>query len=142
MNVLHVGISLIVCLAVMGCGSSQIPTYPVSGTVVFEDGSSVRTGIVELESLDHKLSATGKIREDGSFVLGTYKSDDGACAGRHRAIVVQLIINDGTVKHSKDHGHPVDPMYASYTTSPLTATVKERDDTTLKLTVTACDAAK
>lgn len=142
MNVLHAGISLIVCLVVMGCGASQIPTYPVSGTVVFEDGSSVRTGVVELESLDTKLSAAGTIREDGSFVLGTYKSDDGACAGRHRVIVVQLIINDGTVKHSKNHGHPVDPLYASYATSPLTAIVKERDDNTLKLTVTALNAAK
>ena len=135
MNVLHVGNYVIVCLAVLGCGESQIPTYPVSGTVVFEDGSPTRTGTVELESLDHKLTATGTIREDGSFVLGTYKSNDGACAGQHRAIVVQLIINDGTVIHSKDHGKPVDPRFASYNTSPLTATVEARDSNSVKLVV-------
>lgn len=126
----------------IGCGESKIPTYPVSGTVVFDDGSPVRTGTVELSSKDHKLAATGKIRDDGTFVLGTYESDDGACAGEHRVIVMQLIINDGTVKHSKDHGHPVDPTFASYNTSPLTATVKAIEANTLKLIVTARDSRR
>lgn len=128
---------LIVCTSVMiGCGASQIPTYPVSGIVVFEDGSPVRTGTVELESRDHKLTATGTIREDGSFVLGTYTSSDGACEGEHSVIVMQLIINDGTVNHSKDHGLPVHPVFASYNTSPLSATIKAEPSNTLKLTVT------
>lgn len=121
----------------IGCGESKIPTYPVSGTVIFDDGSPVRTGTVELSSQDHELAATGKIRDDGTFVLGTYESDDGACAGEHRVIVMQLIINDGTVKHSRDHGHPIDPTFASYRTSPLMATVKAHDGNLLKLTVTA-----
>jgi hypothetical protein len=120
---------------ISGCGSSRVPVYPVSGTVVSEDGSPVRTGTVELESRDHKLSATGSIREDGSFVLGTYTSNDGACAGEHRVIVTQLIINDGTVQHTKDHGQPVDPMYASYNSSPLTASVTEKTENILKFTV-------
>jgi len=120
---------------VTGCGASQVPTYPVSGTVVSDDGSPVRTGTVELESRDHKLTATGTIREDGSFVLGTYTSNDGACAGEHRVIVTQLIINDGTVQHTKDHGKPVDPLYASYNSSPLTASVSEKSENTLKFIV-------
>jgi hypothetical protein len=128
---------ILICISAMsGCGSSQIPTYPVSGIVVFEDGSPVRTGSIELESREHKLTATGKIREDGSFVLGTYTSSDGACAGEHGVIVMQLIINDGTVKHSKDHGQPVDPVFASYGTSPLTATIRAEETNTLKFTVT------
>ncbi len=127
---------------VAGCGDSQVPTYPVSGTVVSDDGSPVRTGTVELESRDHKLTATGTIREDGSFVLGTYTSNDGACAGEHRAIVTQLIINDGTVHHTKDHGNPVDPLYASYNSSPLTATVKEQADNTMKLVVNTRRSAR
>ena len=127
----------LLCLSfLIGCGESKISTYPVSGTVVFEDGSPVRTGTVELSSVDHELTATGKIAEDGSFVLGTYQSDDGACQGNHRVIVMQMIINDGTVNHTKDHGKPVDPMYASYGSSPLTATVTAQDGSMLKLTVT------
>ena len=135
-NSLQFGMILICASAIVGCGASQIPTYPVSGTVVFEDGSPVRTGTVELESREHKLTATGTIREDGSFVLGTYTSSDGACEGEHGAIVSQLIINDGTVKHSKNHGQPVDPLYASYGTSPLTATVRAEKLNSLTLTVT------
>ena len=123
MNAFHGSLAFICISMVTGCGASQVPTYPVSGTVVSDDGSPVRTGTVELESRDHKLTATGTIREDGSFVLGTYTSNDGACAGEHRVIVTQLIINDGTVQHTKDHGKPVDPLYASYNSSPLTASV-------------------
>jgi hypothetical protein len=133
---MRIEIFVLFCLAAFGCGESQISTFPVSGTVLFEDGAPVRTGTVELESLDHPLSATGTIREDGSFVLGTYSSNDGACAGKHRAIVVQMVINDGTVNHTKDHGKPVDPIFASYNTSPLTATVEAQESNTLKLVVT------
>ena len=126
------GISLLV-----GCGEGRVSTYPVSGKVVFDDGSPVRTGTVELASDEHKLTATGRIEHDGSFVLGTYKSDDGACAGNHRVIVMQMIINDGTVNHTKDHGKPVDPMYATYSSSPLTAKITAQEGNTLTLTVTA-----
>lgn len=135
MNAFHGSLAFICISMVAGCGASQVPTYPVSGTVVSDDGSPVRTGTVELESRDHKLTATGTIRQDGSFVLGTYASDDGACAGEHRVIVTQLIINDGTVQHTKDHGNPVDPLYASYNSSPLTASVSEKSENTLKLIV-------
>ena len=142
MNAFHFSLAFICIPLISGCGASQVPTYPVSGTVVSDDGSPVRTGTVELESRDHKLTATGTIREDGSFVLGTYSNDDGACVGEHRVIVAQMIINDGTVQHTKDHGKPVDPMYASYNTSPLTATVKEQADNTLKLIVNSSRSAR
>ena len=135
MNVLHFSIALVCFLMTIGCGTSQISTYSVTGTVVFEDGSPVRSGTVELESRDHHLTATGAIRDDGSFVLGTHKSNDGACAGRLGVIVIQLIINDGTFKHSKDHGRTVDPVFSSYNSSPLMATIQAQESNTLKLTV-------
>ena len=137
MNLSSVCITLLCLSMLVGCGESRVSTYPVSGTVVFDDGSPVSTGTVEFSSIDHELTATGKIGEDGSFVLGTYKTDDGACAGNHRVIVMQMIINDGTVIHTKDHGKPLDPLYASYGSSPLTATVGAQEGNTLKLTVTA-----
>lgn len=106
-----------------GCGSNRVRTYPTSGRVVFSNGDPVRTGAIELESIDHKTTATGAIREDGSFVLGTYSSTDGAASGKHRVIVVQMVINDGTTKHHKDHGKAVPAKYARYETSGLTAEV-------------------
>ena len=136
MKSLRYSIHFLILSLVFGCSESQIETYPVSGTVLFDNGSPVRTGTIEMFSPEHSLTATGRIREDGSFELGTYSSNDGACAGDHRVIVTQLIINDGTVKHSKDHGLPVDPVFASYNTSTLTATIKEHENNILKLNVT------
>lgn len=133
----------LICISLLiGCGEERVPTYPVSGTVTFDDGSPVRTGTVEFASVDQNLTATGRIGDDGSFILGTFTSDDGACAGNHRVIVVQMIINDGTVNHTRDHGQPVDPMYASYGFSPLTATVAAQQTNTLQLTVTASPARR
>lgn len=110
------GLALFLCA---GCGEVQPNTYPASGKVTFSDGSIVRTGMVELESTDHKVTASGRIQQDGSFVLGTFTATDGAVAGPHRAIVVQMIVNDGFVRHSVDHGAPVDALFGSYNTSPL-----------------------
>lgn len=108
----------------LGCGGSQLKTYPVNGTVLFDDGSPVRTGTIELESIEHGVTATGKIQPDGSFVLGTFQSSDGAVAGRHRVIVVQMVIADGLLKHTVDHGLPVPVHYNSYETSGLQLTIE------------------
>ena len=117
-------IALVNLLALtVGCGSDRVPTYPVSGRVQFADGDPVRVGTIELESLDFGTTATGRIREDGSFVLGTYTPTDGAAAGAHRAIVVQIIVSDGTFQHTRDHGRPVPRRYGNYETSSLSVTV-------------------
>ena len=118
-----------------GCGPARVPTAPVSGQVIFADGQSVRTGTVELESLEHGTTATGTIRHDGTFVLGTYTSDDGAALGKHRAIVVQIIVADGLVQHSLDHGRPVPPRYGSYDTSGLEFTVEPIETNQMVLTL-------
>lgn len=119
----------------VGCGSDQVTTYPVKGRVVFQDGSPVRTGTVELESKDFGTTATGAINHDGTFVLGTYTPNDGAAEGKHNAIVVQIIINDGSVKHTVDHGRAVPPRYGDYDTSPLTVTVQPIEDNQIALTL-------
>ncbi len=118
-----------------GCGSGRPETYPTTGKVVFPDGSPVRLGTIELLSQEHKINATGTINQDGTFVLGTYSPDDGACAGKHIAIVTQLIVNDGMTKHQLDHGAPVDPAYASYSTSPLFVVIEAKDSNVIELKV-------
>ena len=133
---LRCGLLIIPLLMSLGCGSDQIPTYPVTGRVEFTDGTPVRHGTIELESADHELSAAGKIQHDGSFVLGTYTPDDGAVAGEHKAIVVQMVIADGSFEHTVDHGKPVPVRYAAYETSSLTARVEavESNEIVLQLT--------
>jgi len=118
-----------------GCNSDRVPTYPVSGQVLFTDGEPVRTGTIELESKEFGTTASGTIQDDGTFVLGTYKSNDGAAAGEHRVIVVQIIISDGITKHTKDHGRPVSPQYGDYSTSGLTVEVKPIEQNRVDITL-------
>ncbi len=125
---------LLIVLAFAGCGPAQVETYPVSGSVKFSNGQPVRSGTVELQSLEHGTTATGTIREDGSFTLGTYSSDDGAAAGQHKAIVVQLIIGDGISVHHRDHAGRSDTL-RRLRHSNLTAEVQPNDDNRLTLTI-------
>ena len=122
-------------LLLPGCHNDRVKTYPASGKVVFSDDQPIRTGTVELESIAFGTTATGSIRDDGTFVLGTYSSTDGAAAGKHRVIVIQLIVADGVVKHEKDHGLPVPARYARYETSGLTAEIESRSKNQLVVTL-------
>ena len=116
---------------------NRVPTYPVRGRVVFEDGSPVRTGRIELESSQFGTSATGRINDDGSFVLGTYESEDGATAGSHSAIIVQVVIDDGTIVHVKDHGKPVAQKFSRYETSGLSIDIEPIEQNDIVVTVQA-----
>lgn len=72
-----------------GC-SQQPPTYPVHGMVIYPDGKPVTRGTIEFEPVGttKPMTASGEIRSDGTFRLGTYRLDDGAVAGEHRAAVI------------------------------------------------------
>jgi len=122
-------------LACVGCGPSGPRMYPARGKVVFSDGKPVKLGTVELLSDEHGTTATGKILEDGSFVLGTLTDSDGAAAGSHRAIVAQVAVFDGTLQHQRDHGDMVDPVYASYRSSPLKVTIRRAASNDIELRV-------
>lgn len=114
------GLILVAGVALMpkGCDNGRVPVYPVSGRVVFKNGAPVKTGKIELRS-EAGTTANGTIKEDGSFVLGTYTRDDGAAAGMNQAIVMQIVIYDGTADHVKDHGLPVSTLHSKYETSGL-----------------------
>jgi len=118
---------LLLCLCpASGCHDGRLRAWPVTGHIQFADGEPVKTGIIELESLEHGTTATGKIGPEGEFVLGTYQSADGAVAGEHRVIVLQLIMGDGSIRHTLDHGRPVPVTYAAYETSPLRVQIEPR----------------
>ena len=127
---------LIASLAATGCGNN-VATVPVSGSVVFRDGTSPQFGSVELESDDRQFTAKGKIERDGSFVLSTFQNGDGAVVGKHRAIVMQLVISDGVSKTQHHHGHTVHPKHAKYETSGLQAEVAPDGPNRLTLAVEA-----
>jgi hypothetical protein len=110
-----------------GCSDGNPRTHPVQGKVRFPDGRPLTRGTVEFELLDQEkpITATGEISEDGTFVLGTFKLDDGAIAGRHRAAVIaDHEIGTGAERPGTLPPTALHPRYRDFKTSGLEFTVK------------------
>ena len=80
-----------VLAGVAGCGPARPTTYPTGGIVKFTDETPVRSGYIELIPVSGGPSARGKIENDGTFVVGTYSTADGAAAGDFVAIITQYV---------------------------------------------------
>jgi hypothetical protein len=121
---------IVLCLS--GCGGGQLPTYPVNGKVVFEDGTSPQFGTVEFLNDAHQLNARGEIANDGTFSVSTFEDGDGAVEGTHRIAIIQLTMSPHTaqfnhlIKH--DHGEVVDSKYHDFRTSGLTWQISTGDN--------------
>jgi hypothetical protein len=79
-------------LLLSGCGGKEEgpTTYPVSGVVVYRDGTPYRGGMVELATPDGKQRAVGRIGPDGRFALSTpgeKANRPGAVPGNYRVII-------------------------------------------------------
>ncbi|HUG89788.1 MAG TPA: hypothetical protein VML55_03080 [Planctomycetaceae bacterium] len=103
------------------------------------------SGTVEFESIEHRVNARGAIQRDGTFRLSTFTDGDGALAGRHRAVVVQLLIAEGERAIHHDHApgqraaRAVNPRHARYETSKLAFDVSETRPNVITITVDAAD---
>jgi hypothetical protein len=143
--------ALVVALLALCCGcSGRVATYPVTGTVRFDDGQPV-IGFIEFRSADTGITARSKLAADGSFRLGTFAAYDGAPAGDYKAIVVQYFsatparhVHESAAEEAATHegqAHTtetsvrVDPKFANYSTSPLRATVVADDTNELDFVV-------
>lgn len=92
---LSVAIVLMMLAAASGCGR---PKYPVTGIVVYEDGTPhAGGGVVAMETeIDGKrIMLRGGIGPDGRFVLASERPGDGAYAGRYRVRVLPHVVIDG-----------------------------------------------
>jgi hypothetical protein len=112
--------ALILVLAAAGCNSRK--THPVKGIVVFEDGAAagdLAGGTVEFESEQGEIPAGGTIQQDGTFVVGTYRTNDGAVLGKHRVAVLPPPsgVDDGS-KDSLQHS------FMRFDTSGIVVTVQ------------------
>ena len=119
---------------IAGCSSGQPMTYPVSGKVVFADGTPFTAGVVEFSSTDPASkgqNARGKIQPDGTFTLTTFRENDGAVAGEHRAIVVWSPPMEAFADEKKQPRSPIHPRFRDYEQSGLRFTVtKEKNEFT------------
>jgi len=111
-------------VSLSGCGPAHPPTYSVVGKVVFENGDACRLGTIEFRSLEHMVSARGKIEDDGSFRLSTWEPNDGAVPGKHQVIIQQLIITEDLSFAKHGHGPRVNPRYGDYATSGIEVQVE------------------
>jgi hypothetical protein len=85
--------SAIACLGFAGCGGGgeeNLPVFPVSGKIDFQ-GRPTPGAIVVLHPFEGPPEArrpSAVVKEDGSFQVGMYATDDGAPAGKYRVTVV------------------------------------------------------
>ena len=120
--------AMLAAVAASGCHSD---TYPVSGTVTFEDQSPVKDARVVFRSTFNGefISAFATTDENGEYALTTWQTDDGAVAGEHVVVVTkpQQVIE---TEEGKAELLPpeIDEKYADYKTTPLKFTVKEDDN--------------
>ena len=72
-------------LTVTGCSGN----VQVTGKVTFPDGEPLSTGQVVFEN--EKVSAMGKLSEDGSYTLGTDKEKNGIPKGNYRVYITGAV---------------------------------------------------
>jgi hypothetical protein len=118
-----------------GCGERGPRPHPARGQVVFPTGAPVRVGTVELKSREHGVQARGQIQQDGSFVLTTYRDGDGAVAGLHDCVVVQMVMVEGVSGHNPSKFGVVHPRFAAYSTSKLQVEVLAGQPNELRIEV-------
>jgi hypothetical protein len=120
--------------AVLGCGGDG-RVHPVQGHVRAADGRRATFGVVELTADSGGHVAAGVVQEDGTFRLSTFRDGDGAVAGRHRVIVVQVVNTEHVPL--EQHGHVLDvhPRYRRYETSGLEFVVEPGGKNYLELVV-------
>ncbi len=134
--------SFVVLLVAAGCESQQPRTFPVRGKVTYQDGTPVTAGMVEFEPapqegapLAERYNARGRIHDDGSYSLTTFREGDGAVAGRHR-VIVQEPYPDADLEAGPRRWKPsIDPSYRRYEESGLEFDVKtEENEITIVVT--------
>ncbi len=115
----------------IGCNSGR---YPVTGKVLYPDGTPVPSGTVIGEAtVDGKLVAVqGNIESNGSFTLGGAQPNEGALPGSYRIAIMPESLSDAELASGKQLA--VDGKYGNMATSGLTLEVKDGPNE-LKITV-------
>ena len=107
-------------LAVGGCGQKKII---VTGKLTIKGNGPLPGGMIVFAPVDGGLSggARGYVREDGTFTLSTDKPEDGSLPGKYKVLVVPPSKKGG--EDAPNLPLPIDPRYAEFDTSGLTAEV-------------------
>jgi len=134
---------LTVMLASAGCGKAQ-GTVAVTGRAVLKDGLGLPGGRVILTG--GKTSASGQIKPDGTFVLGTFTTSDGSKPGNYSVVIVGATEPDTRSEFDRMGGvgkappSLIDKKYEAAATSDLKVEIKP-PKTHLELVLDLSDAA-
>ena len=101
---------LIVLVAALGCSNNQVG---LSGKVVYSDtGEPVTQG--EVQFYTPTFVARADIKNDGTFVTGSYKANDGLPPGTYGVAIASSDKDDNALIHEK---------FSDQATSGLTVTI-------------------
>lgn len=126
------GYVLLAMVGVLSCGcTDHPPLYPVTGKVMFSDGTPLTVGggvmFQSINTQDAKitLDATGLINEDGTFEMSTGDLGPGVAAGEYRALVRAA----RDIEKNPMYPPPsIDPRFNRFQTSGLKFTVTEGEN--------------
>jgi hypothetical protein len=129
---------LIAAFAFAGCNSHPT-TYPVTGTVKFEDGTPLTGGTVEFRNvttdLAKQINARGEIGPDGKYQLTSFQPNDGAMAGEHQVCVFPPPQDTPGNLSTEPPPSPLERKYQAYESSGLSYTVKKEGKNEYDITV-------
>jgi hypothetical protein len=120
-----------VCAVHAGCTPGhRLETASARGTVTL-DGVPLSAGSVVLLP-ERGRSASSVLAKDGSFVLSTYGSGDGAIVGKHKVVVYPLASDSES--NTPPPGYvPVPARYQNAATSSLEVEVKAGTENVFEL---------
>ncbi len=114
----------LVLAGLAGCGGPKL--YPVTGKVVYPDGSPMKGGAIvfEMNASKDRVMAQGAIDiEDGTFTLGTKEEGDGAPGGVYRVVIRGRRNNPHAAVDDPELENQIHPRFQSLETSKLEFTV-------------------
>lgn len=117
-----------------GCGNNS-GTVPVSGKVLFPDGSPLDHGIIEMRHRSLPHVARGEVDKNGKFRVSTFQPGDGAMPGEYQVAVTQLIIAEDLRFEDHQHGKRLDPRFSRVETSNLSVTIRGDEENDLVIEV-------
>jgi hypothetical protein len=128
-------LALLLC-HVAGCkNSNELETAPASGKVLL-DGKPLSRGTVTFVPPRGRV-ANGDIQSDGTFKLSTYRPNDGAIVGKHKAAVLvpNADLKPGMPPERDQSVFAIPPRYAVAEESGLQNEVKsgQANEFTLEL---------
>ncbi|MGL6193598.1 MAG: hypothetical protein ACRC2T_02110 [Thermoguttaceae bacterium] len=118
-----------ICLAAVGCNNGNVP---LKGKVTFsDDGAPLTSGAVVFEG--ENIRASGKLDNQGIYVVGTKSDKDGIPPGTYKVALVGAGASDGNMEIQDASGNVgsglqifkavVDTKFTNPQTSGLTITV-------------------